>query len=176
MKKERVLERQYRMLSHLSHLPRRILSLAGTDNITEFVLYDLCGKDCFNLKKAAYFIDNPDFNCLKGIAGFSHQEADACSNKWQEPDTFTCYMRECPFNKQVREVQRCSVKGAKESDEQIASDIARSLGFSKHKFCSWNMKHDNHGFFIYEPADEDDSVSDEYLLNGLCMLSFCPVF
>lgn len=176
MKKEQVSERHYKMLDHLSHLPRRILSLSGTDNITEFVLHDLCGKECFNFSKAAYFIDNPDFNCLKGIAGFSMQNEQKCSDRWQKPDQFSDHMRGCQFNQQVRQVMRCSLKGNNESDEKIAGELAHDLGFKAHNYCSWNMKHDNHGLFLYEKAEQDDIINDDYLLNGLCLLSFCPVF
>ena len=67
-----------RILIHLSTLPQKILSLHGRADLAEFVLRDLCHERCFNLKKAAFFIDNPDFNHLKGIAGFCHEENPNC--------------------------------------------------------------------------------------------------
>ena len=63
--------RHYTILNTLSKLPRKMLSLKGQENVTEFVLHELCHKNCFNLDKAAYFVDNPDFDCLKGMAGFA---------------------------------------------------------------------------------------------------------
>lgn len=177
MKKKQGLDRHYAMLNHLSHLPRRILSLSGADNITEFVLHDLCGEECFNLTKAAYFIDNPDFNCLKGIAGFSIDSvSDGCVDKWHNPEQFSGHMRGCTFNQSVRNIMRCSVKNNKESDEHIAAELAHDLGFKHHNYCSWNMKHNNHGLFVYEKAEDDDAIREDDLINGLCLLSFCPVF
>ena len=43
--------------------------------MSEFVLHDICNPNCFNLQKAAFLVDNPDFDCLKGVAGFSADEA-----------------------------------------------------------------------------------------------------
>lgn len=176
MNKQCDLERRYHVLNYLSTVPKRILSLSGTDNVTEFVLYDLCGENCFNLNKAAYFIDNPDFNCFKGVAGFLKEKAKQCEQRWDKPSTFNNFMRECSFNTKIRSIQRNSVRKTQASDEHIAEDLAQELGLSSYRFCTWNMKHDNHGLFIYEPVDKDDTVSDDYLVNGLYMLSFCPVF
>ena len=68
------LDRRHNVLHHLTHLPRKIVSLNGAENLTEFVLHDLCQSRCFNLPKAAYFVNNPDFNCIKGVAGVHADE------------------------------------------------------------------------------------------------------
>ena len=67
----KTLERQNRMLHHLAQLPRLMIDVHGRDNISEFILHELCSEPCFNLRKAAYLVDNPDFNCLRGVAGFA---------------------------------------------------------------------------------------------------------
>src|ERR1700691_4148672 len=97
------LQRQCKMLSCLAALPKRILSLHGEDNVTEFVLHDLCHQDCFNLNKAAYFVDNPDFNCSKGVAGFSRDEPfNECEVIWSKADAFSEHMKKSAFNQRVR--------------------------------------------------------------------------
>lgn len=177
MKSPNPLERQHRMLHYLSHMPRRILDLPYDVRATEFVLHDLCHKHCFDIDRAAYFVDNPDFNCLQGVAGFSREEAyPRCDHIWEEPTDFMKHMQHCPFNQKVQQIMRCSIKKAPEADEDLAAEIARELGFKKHQFCSWNMKHDNHGLFVYEPKDENDDLIKEYLIDGVTLLSFCPVF
>ena len=57
---DEALHSQHNVLNTISRLPRKMLSLKNQENITEFVLHDLCNKKCFNLEKAAYFVDNPD--------------------------------------------------------------------------------------------------------------------
>lgn len=176
MEREELLQKQHRMLSCLSHLPRKMLGLQNVDNITEFVLHDLCNADCFNLNKAAYFVDNPDFNCTKGIAGFSRDEA--CGEKiiWDEPQEFSNKMKSSAFNNQVRTLSHCSLRNIGDVHESLAREIAQELGFKNHAFCSWHMKHGNEGFVVYEKVSDEEKFADDYMINGLSLLSFCPVF
>ena len=88
-----LLEKQNTMLRYVSQIPKKMLLLHGKDNVTEFVLHDLCHEHCFDIHRAAYFIDNPDFNFLRGIAGFSRDEAYAkCDAIWHEPEAFSQHM------------------------------------------------------------------------------------
>jgi len=162
MESSKELEKQHRMLSWLSRLPRRILSLHGIDNVTEFVLHDLSHKECFDLSKVAYFVDNPDFNCTKGVAGFSRQEPGSSCDIWANPKDFSAQMKESQFNKRVRELSRCSVKKDGDLHEELAKEIAHDLQFDNYAFCSWDMKHDNHGFVLYEKADTQDTFADDH--------------
>jgi hypothetical protein len=177
MGRDELLQRERKILNHLTYMPRKILNLYGQqDNITEFVLHDLCGKDCFNLEKAAYFVDNPDFDCLKGIAGFSRLEAyHDGSSIWESPKLFSEHMSRSPFNQKVRSLYKQSLKKSEISDEIIAHSIAQELGFKDHVFYSWNMKYQNHGILLFERS-ENDSCVEEHLLDGMSLLSFCPVF
>ncbi len=173
---EELVDKQYKMLKFLSHLPRKIIDLHGVDNATEFVLHDLCHEDCFNLKKAAYFIDNPDFNCTKGVAGYSRQEPYEGANIWESPQAFSNHMKSSSFNGKVRQLNRCSLKNVHDMHAQLAQELAHDLGFANYGYCTWRMKHDNDGFVVYEKAIADETFADEYLVNGLTLLSFCPVF
>ncbi len=175
MKQEEVLQKQRKLLNCLSTLPRKILLLYGQENVTEFVLHELCQEYCFDLKKAAYFIDNPDFNCLKGVAGFCREEAYIDGDIWQNPKAFSVHMKLAPFNKKVRLVAQESFKKKGESEEMVVTTIAYNLGIKEPQLHVWDIKNDNHGYFIYEKAINDGGA-DEHLVDGLCLLNFCSLY
>ncbi len=176
MEREELLYRQQQVLEYLNRLPRQILQMQGKDNVTEFVIHELCNESCFNLEKAAYLVDNPDFNCLKGVAGFSRSEAFTPENVWDVPQEFSSHMQSCDFNQKVRSFACESFLKKGETEEQVADVVAQTLGFNNYDYHLWGMKHDNHGLFLYQKARAKDSYADEYIPNGLCLLSFCPVF
>jgi len=175
MKRHRTSRKKRHVTHHLAQLPRKMLQLQGRDNVTEFVLHELGDEDCFNLERVAYVIDNPDFNCLKGIAGYCRPEAyQAKKSIWEEPDVFSAHMQKSPFNNKIRHFSKPSRVRHGESDKKIVTAIAPDLGFSKPSFYAWRMKHDNHGILLFE-KNEDEHEYD-YLLEGLCLIGFCPVF
>lgn len=177
MKQGELLEKQNAMLSCLIGLPRKMLAMHGADNMTEFVLHDLCNECCFNLSRAAYFVDNPDFNCIKGVAGFSRDEVlNKCSTIWDNPQAFSDCMRSSSFNQKIRSINQCSLKKDGFNHKELAAQLAQELGFKNHAYCSWSMKHDNEGFVIFEKAYPEETFADEYVLSGLTLLSFCPIF
>jgi len=177
---DEVVNRRHMVLDIISRLPRKMLSLKDYDNMTEFVLYELCHKNCFNFEKAAYFVDNPDFDCLKGVVGLCRSEA--CVDNvdiWKDPHSFSTHMHDSPFNKKVRSLLRPSFQrqNEKELDKKVINDIAQELALSDPGYYSWNMKHDNHGLLVYERTyKEGDSCDIDYVLNGLSLLGFCPIF
>ena len=176
MKRPNVEERKMRIAHSISCMPRKILKLHGRDNVIEFVLHELGKTDNFNLHRAAYVIDNPDFDCLKGIAGFDRQELyKGQKDIWEDPDEFSRYMSQCKYNAQVRNFQRNSSKRKGCNDAQIVEEISHDLGFNQPKYYTWDMKYDNHGILLYEKVEED-SCDCDYLLDGLCLIGFCPVF
>lgn len=158
----------------LCKIPKNILKLHGDHNISEFVMHDLCCKDCFNFNKAAYLIDNPDFNCLQGVVGYNQDEAYQSDNIWDARDAFTSHMQQSPFNQKVRTYTQYSCKNCEMPDEAIMEKVAKELGMDTFAYCSWQMKHDNHGYLIYQ--SNEHNVNPETLLNGLSLLGFCPIF
>jgi hypothetical protein len=166
--------KKHAILTLLSTIPQKVLSLHGTDNITEFVLHELCNRDCFDFKKAAYLVDNPDFDCLKGIAGFSADEAYSKNVIWETPELFSEHMQKASFNKKVRNILKPSMARAHKSDAETNKMIGEYLGFKKPVCCSWKIKHDNHGILIYE-MPTSDTVSDDLIVNGASLLGFCPI-
>ena len=178
MKPEMMMYRNAQIADSLRRLPRKILQLHGLDNVTDFVLHELCSKDCFNIPKAAYFIDNPSFNCLKGVVGIAGTELQDVENIWKDPHRFAQKVSESPFNQKVRSFNYESSKHKGYEAEKIAENIAKELGLGEYGFYSWDMKHDNHGFLVCEKnADKDyEHPHDEIMVDGLCLLSFCPVY
>ena len=162
-------------LQIVAGLPKNMLKMHGADNVSEFVLHELSCKDCFNLAKAAYFVDNPAFNCLKGVAGFSQEEACRLSVPiWDDPDRFSQHMQGSSFNNRVRNFAQYSCKNCDKPDEEILHGLATQLGMDTFNYCTWQMKHDNHGFLLYQTCGEQPNKDD--LINGLSLLSFCPIF
>lgn len=177
MKREELLDKQHRMLVCLTNLPKKMLSLHGMENMTEFVLCDLCNECCFNFAQAAYFVDNPDFNCTKGVAGFSRKDLyGKCAGMWDDPQAFSACMRGSSFNQKVRDIHELSLKNCDNNPGTLAQKLAKDLSFERFAYCSWPMKHDNNGFVIFEKAVPEDTFADEHVLNGLTLLSFCPIF
>jgi hypothetical protein len=177
MKQSNGAPNNHTIMDCLSHLPRKMLALHGKENMPEFVLHELCHENCFNFNKAAYFIDNPDFNCCKGIVGFSRAESYVNNgNIWEFPDAFTAHMQSSPFNQKVRQWSYCSLKKTPVNEEELVAKVASDLNLKDPHFCTWNMKHDNHGILIYEKTNPDDGIANEQIMNGVCLLGFCPIF
>lgn len=168
--------RHHQILKSITYLPQKILSLHGTDNVTEFVLHTLCNEECFNLSKAAYLIDNFDFNCLKGVAGFAKdEEYGSAESVWDNPKNFTEHMGSCKFNQQVRGINRPSSK-RNVAIERTVEDIASHLEMDNPSYYTWTLKYDNHGILLFEHKSPELQGLDEEILRGLSLLGFCPVF
>lgn len=162
-------------LQILASLPKHMLRMHGQENISEFVLHELACKNCFNFSKAAYFVDNPAFNCLKGIAGYAQDEACELSvSIWHNPDAFSQHMRTAPFNMKVRSCMQHSCKNCEIADEEVLGELAHKLDMNPFNYYTWDMKHDNHGYLLYQPCG--DHPDQDHLSNGLSLLGFCPIF
>lgn len=166
--------KKHEILNRLSALPQKLLRLHGNENVSEFVLHELCNHNCFNITKAAYLVDNPDFDCIKGVAGFSATEAFNSDAIWDNPESFTEHMKKSQFNTKVRDFMKPSMRRASKTDENTCHMVADFVGITKPGYCSWDMKHDNHGILIYE-TQISSPISQEMLRNGACFLGFCPI-
>jgi hypothetical protein len=157
-------------------LPQKILSLHGIDNMAEFVLHDLCDESCFNLSKAAYFVDNPDFDCLKGIAGYDRtEETMTMEDRWKNPHQFTNHAAHCAFNQKVRGIAKTSSGRQKQDDKSVVNDLSHELSMKNPRYISWDIKHQNHAIFIFESMPNDILELDDDMLKGMCLLGFCPI-
>jgi hypothetical protein len=84
-------------------------------------------------------------------------------------------MQQSGFNNQVRSIIKPSVRKTGKSDAQAAQEIANELSLQSALFCTWDMKHDNHGLLIYECATDSPEMLKELISNGACLLGFCPI-
>ncbi len=170
------LDRHRQLLGCLSSLPKKIMSIRGTHNVPEFILHDLCSESCFNIIRAAYFVDNPDFDCFKGVAGFCRQEIhNVLDSLWDDPPKFSKFMKDSPFNRQVRALCLPSCKAHAQEPPELVSRLAQQLGFQHPAWCNWDLKHYNQGLIIYEKANLTDLDFDEHFMNTLYLLGFCAI-
>jgi hypothetical protein len=174
MKPDMLTNRNVQIADNLRRLPRKMLQLHGLENVTDFVLHELCSKDCFDIPKAAYFVENPAFNCLKGIVGVSNQELQGIENIWGNPDPFIQAITQSLFHQKVRSFHYESHKNRGHSPEEMSKIIAQELGFGNYSFYAWDMKHDNHGLLVCEKDGQDHS--QDVLVDGFSLLGFCPIY
>lgn len=167
-------DRHNKILQHLADLPKKIVMLDGVDNVSEFVLHELCHENCFNLEKAAFFMDSPDFDVLKGVAGFSKLEAYG-DPVWDDPKLFSKHMQQSSFNQMVKQFAQSSISRSKADPKEALALIAQQFDFNNAAFHSLQLKHMNNGHLIYEFEDHFDNLH-EHFGNSLYLLSFCPIF
>ena len=165
------------LLHHLGHVSRRMVQNHHMDNLAEFILYDVCSDQGFNIRKAAYLVNNPDFSCLKGVAGHYNSEIFDQGSTWENPKDFTSHMQQASFNNHVRSYFDASLSmndrlSLASGDMQQLVDY---LEIDDPAYHMWNTKHNNHGVFIFEKP-ENHAVLQDHLLTFLHMLSFSPVF
>ncbi len=177
MKKKNYEQRRAELLRNISSIPKRMIQVNGKENMSELLLHNLSEKNCFNFAKSAIFIDNPDFDHLKGIAGFQSTNSYQSHDVWNKPDEFTTYMKEHAFNQRVRSIGKQSIKKNNLSEKALFSVISQELELENPSYHTWPLKHDNHGFLIFELSDsaETDLIED-HLEESLYLFGFCPVF
>lgn len=167
--------RVYEVLITITGIPKNLVHLHGIDNLAEFVLHSLCEQQCFNVSKAALFIDNPDFDHLQGLAGFYKPQAyRPQQSHWQEPEQFSEHMKLDHFNNKVRDICHCSIKRNKASEKEVVEDLSQKLQFSNPQYMVWPVKYDNHGLLMFEKVECDGT--EEHLEDALHLFGFCPVF
>ncbi len=174
MEKNEKNKRTHEVLLTVTAIPKYLVHLHGIDNLTEFLLHNLGQKNCFNFSKAAYFIDNPDFDCLQGVAGFTQVESyQQKKNHWHEQEAFSAHMNESAFNKQVKDVCRCSLKKNKQPEESVIKELSDRLEMSNPEYLMWPVKYENHGILLFEKGLPEEA--DTHLHDALHLFGFCSV-
>lgn len=174
MKREQFSKRDQNILFCLSCIPQKMLNIHGAENTTEFVLHELCGPHCFNFPKAAYFVDNPDFDCCKGVAGCCCDERYcAADDPWCTQQPFSQHMQQAAFNKKVRQIQTASVMNGV---EQAVCVLADQLRIANPAYYTWNLKNDNQGLLVFEGGSGNYEDIKDHLPQGVALLGFCPIF
>ncbi len=171
------MQKHYEMVQFLLNIPSRIVQLHGLENITEFVLHDISSEQCFNFSKVGYFVDNPDFDCFKGVAGYHlNQQFSPQQIIWDDPYLFSSHMKQANFNNEVRKLACTSPKKGSICEKAFVKEVAQELKFDDPSYFCWKMKHDNHGLVIFEHANGHDHWDQKDLAKGLNLLSLCPIF
>ena len=157
-------------------LPRKILQHHSVDGLSQMVLHELGHEGGFGFTKATYLIDNPDFDHLCGVAGYCKDECKYHQDDmWAHPEAFVSDMEEASFHNQVRALLNNSFKrkDINLNDADDVRELGRQMGIAEPSFFSWDMKHGNHGLFMYEKDDNICLWRHGLLQNISAMLSMC---
>ncbi len=178
MKLSAMSPQRYELLNRLSNLPKKILALHDHDHVVDYLLYELCSHNYFDLKKAAFFVDNPDFDCCKGIAGFSKQDyPQIVENLWEERggglNPVVGEIGRSTFNKKVRSTSYASV--IKNNRDAVIGALSKQLEIRDPSFLTFPVRHQNHGVFIYETEPLGVKETHEFMDQGVSLLGFCPL-
>lgn len=158
-------------------LPHKILRFHDVDDLPQLILHELGHDAHFGLNKAAYLVDNPEFDCVKGIAGFDRCE---CSmhreNVWDAPHEFGSDMRSAPFYNSMKQfIQDMSIK-RRDLDIHNPDDLAalgERLGLKNPSFFTWNMRHGNNGILLFEEGQAACAHHRDLLNYASALLSLC---
>jgi hypothetical protein len=163
-------------IDHLLGLPRKILHHHDVEGLAQLVLHELGHDESLGLSKAGYLIDNPDFGCMRGVAGYS---SDECAyhqhDMWHTPQTFSHDMQEAPFHKRLAQFSYTSLQRLRndEIDEDDVHALAQALGMSNPSLVVWRMKHGNNGLLLFEHDAHQAAHHKEIIQNVAPILSLC---
>ena len=167
------------VMNRLIDLPNKISRNYDLQYLPQLVLHYIGHKDCFDLKKAAYFADNPDFDHFLGAAGYDQNECcyDNLDNLWSEPSKYLTHSEDGNFHNKIQKILRTSFKkqGASLSNSEDLSLLAKELGMESPNIVSWDLKHGNHGVLMYETNKTLDQQNADLLEKALSFLNFCPL-
>ncbi len=142
------------------------------DELSAFVLHELCSENGFGLAKAAYFINNPDFRCLKGIGGYDRAEAFN-GISWERDQEFMQHLNRAQFHNKIRQYQNKHIENL--SSASSINQLQDQFEFEQPEAHVWNLKHDNQGIFVFDKQDNQELVQD-HLRDFVHYLGFCQVY
>ncbi len=175
MEPKNLIKKDQHILQHLDALRKNIVRHHNLTNLSEFVLHDLCTGPCFSVNKAAYFVNNPDFKFLRGIAGYVSDESSLVSNPWENQKDFISFMQSSKFNQKVRSSHHDYFDEISDINEGLIRKFADDLEIEKPAYHVWNLKHDNHGLLIYESIADEELQAHQHI-DSLYYLGFCPIY
>ena len=166
-------------LRTLLRMPRKILDNHEKDGLAQMVLHELGQQKNLDLKRAFFLISSPDFNCLRGVAGFCKQESSHCLQKmWEDPACFCDHIQKTSFHADMKQLllnDEYHQDGALHKEESI-NDIGTVLGMEKPSIHTWSLRHGNKGILIYEEGDKQLCSQDQDLLDHVtALLGLCPL-
>lgn len=164
------------LFDRLICMPDKILHHHEVNALPQIVLHDLSHDDVFGLDKAVYLVDNPDFDCLKGVAGFSRDECKFHqSDIWNNPQDFHNEMKDASYNSKIQMFLRNGIKRSDVDthDQDDLVELGKSLGMQNPSFLTWRMRHGNHGVLIFEVDDQRIARKKDLLRHVGPLLSLC---
>lgn len=162
------------LLERLVSLPNRILQLHDVEELSPLVLHELGHDSHFGLKKAVYLIDNPDFDSLKGVAGFCRDECHLHKqNILDDPQSFAHDMAHASFHQSMKQFRDGSIARNHDYCSQDGiTHLGERLGLNNPSCCTWNTRHGNQGILLFE-ADDMKDHQKSLLSQIIALLSFC---
>lgn len=170
-------------IENILSIPKNILKHENNLALPELLLSHISCKNNFHLKKAVYCLDNPEFNCLKGVVGFDAKTTDNCSlfqslieSSNIEEEKLQALIN-CDFNKSIKQIYQPSIFALeKDHSDEIKKLACSALGTDNPLIFSWTAKNGNHGLFFCEPVEKENLESKqnflEYAVSLLSMLHF----
>ena len=166
------------LVSRLLDLPHKILSHDDIEGLQQLVLYELAHDESFGFKKASYLIDNPEFDCLKGVAGYDRDEhaKDLNSNPWDNPRAFLDEAKTAKFHQNVSSFMHtslCRQGDAAGPNNDVIQQLGSKLGMQNSSFITWRMRHGNHGILLFEAGALPHERRRDLLQHFVALLSMC---
>lgn len=165
------------ILQKILHIPHKILQHHDVEDLSPIVLHDLGHDAHFSLSKAVYLVNNPDFDCLKGVAGFSCEECSMHHEDiWDEPHSFTHDMKHADFHNYTKNFSHNKCLGRCCIDPQNPDDLlelAERMGLKNPSFVSWGMRHNNQGILLFEEHQPGTARKKDLLKTAAPFLSLC---
>ena len=141
----------------LLELPNRILHHEDLEPLAQIILHEVCHKDRLGLKRATYLVDNPDFGCMRGVAGYCKDECKYHKQDlWTDPRSFYKDMEPAEFHNKMRCFEHDSVCIKDNMSEcKELHNLGKEIGIYEPNVYTWDMRNGNRGVFIFEEDDED---------------------
>jgi hypothetical protein len=162
------------LLAMLLDLPNKILLHHEVAGLAQLILHDVAHNQHFGFKRATYLVDSPEFDCLRGVAGFVDKECHHHDqDMWANPHTFINDMREAEFHNRLLQLARRSIKKS-DNHADAAREIAFDLGMVNPWVYAQDLRHGNHGILIVEEGVKRlDSDDHELLAHISAILGLC---
>lgn len=163
------------LLNSLVGLPQRILQLHEVDELSPLVLHELGHDSHFGLNKAVYLVDNPDFDSLRGVAGFCKDECSLHkADVWQDPYSFAHDMSSGQFHQQIKQFNHASItRNHEQCSQEGLVNLGKTLGLNNPSCCIWDTRHGNHGILLFEGRENMVEKQKSLLSQIIALLSFC---
>jgi len=178
-KKERgdAAAQDHHLIENLIRLPHKIVRHHEVDGLAQIVLHELGHDSHFNLSRAIYLIDNPDFDCAKGVAGYCKNECEMHQKDvWQDPHSFADDMKDAEFHRRLESFLHTAALRRKDIDAHHPDEVrelGEKMGMKNPSFFSWPMRHGNHGILIFEEVQPNAARRRELLSDASAFLSLC---